>query len=65
MRGWMEGGMLESDEIDLTGRKKMFVAPGFFIALIIAASLIVIVPGTRFWIRRLILNAKPEEKVKK
>ncbi|HXD88163.1 MAG TPA: hypothetical protein VN641_16865 [Urbifossiella sp.] len=65
MREWMEGGMLESDEVDMTGRKKMYVAPGAFIAFITAATLVVIVPAVRFAIRRLIVNFKPEEKVKK
>ncbi len=65
MRGWMEGGTLEQDEVDLTGRKKMFVHPGAFIAFILALSLLIIVPGVRFAVRRLIFNAKPVEKVKK
>ena len=65
MRGWMEGSDLESDDKDLTGRKKMFVHPGAFIAFICAISLGIIVPATRFAIRRLVLNAKPEEKIKK
>lgn len=65
MRSWMEGGDLESEEVDLTGRKKMFVHPGAFIAAIVAASIFIIVPAGRFVIRRLILNVKPEEKVKK
>jgi hypothetical protein len=65
MRGWMEGGDLESDEVDLTGRKKMFVHPGAFIAMIVAASIFIVVPALRFAFRRLVLNAKPVEKVKK
>jgi DNA-directed RNA polymerase subunit RPC12/RpoP len=65
MRGWLEGSDLESDEKDLTGRKKMFVPPGAFIAFIIALSMLVIVPAARFAFRRLVLEYKPEEKVKK
>jgi hypothetical protein len=65
MRGWMEGGDLEQDEVDMTGRKKMFVHPGAFIAAIVAASIFIIVPAGRFAFRRLILNVKPQEKVKK
>jgi DNA-directed RNA polymerase subunit RPC12/RpoP len=65
MRGWMEGGALEQEEVDLTGRKKMFIHPGAFIAAIVAASIFIIVPAGKFAFRRLVLNAKPEEKVKK
>jgi hypothetical protein len=65
MRGWMEGGMLESDDKDMTGRKKMLVQPGAFSMMIIAISLAVIIPAVKFAIRRLILDYKPEEKVKK
>ncbi|MDB5307223.1 MAG: hypothetical protein JWO38_1425 [Gemmataceae bacterium] len=65
MREWMEGGALEMDEKDLTGRKKMLVRPGAFSTLIIAISLVIVVPAVRFAIRRLVFDNKPEEKVKK
>jgi hypothetical protein len=65
MRGWMEGGALEAEEKGLDGRTKFFVHPGAFIALIIAFSLIVILPAVRFAIRRLAYDYRPEEKLKK
>ncbi len=66
MNDWMAGSALEKDEKNpVTGATEYFVKPGAFIAFILAASLIVIVPATRFAIRRLVMNAKPVEKVKK
>jgi hypothetical protein len=65
MRGWMEGGMLESEEKGLDGRSKFYVAPGAFIALICFISLIIIIPAAKFAIKRLIIDNKPPEKVKK
>jgi hypothetical protein len=66
MKSWMEGSPLEKDGTNaVTGAVEYYVKPGAFIAFIIAASLIVIVPGSRFAFRRLVMNAKPLEKVKK
>ena len=65
MKGWMEGSFFEMDEKDIMGNKKMFVKPGAFITLIIAFSVLFILPLGRFAFRRLVLNYKPEEKVKK
>ena len=65
MREWMEGSFFEQEEKDLSGRKKMFVKPGAFSTLIIAVSIVIVVPAVRFAIRRLVFNYKPEEKVKK
>jgi hypothetical protein len=65
MRGWMEGGILELDDKDLTGRKKMIIPPGAFIMFIVAASAAVVVPAVKFAFRRLVLDYKPVEKVKK
>ncbi|MFO0801720.1 MAG: hypothetical protein U0791_01170 [Gemmataceae bacterium] len=66
MKGWMEGGALEKSEKNpVTGDVEYFVKPGAFIAFIIFASLFIIIPGARFAFRRLVLNVKPEEKVKK
>jgi len=66
MSGWMAGGALEKEgKNPVTGDVEYYVKPGAFIAFILAASLIVIVPGARFAIRRLVYNAKPMEKVKK
>ncbi len=65
MRGWLEGSALELDEKDLTGRKKMIIPPGAFIAFIVTISMSVIVPCLRFAIKRLIFNFKPVENIKK
>lgn len=64
MKDWLE--FLETGEKDpLTGGKKYYVMPGAFTALLIAFSILIIIPAGRFAVRRLILNVKPEEKVKK
>lgn len=66
MSGWLEGSFLEKDDKNpITGAKEFWVKPGAFTALAIAISLAVIIPATRFAIRRLVFNYKPEEKVKK
>ena len=65
MSDWLEGSFLEMDEKDILGKKKMFVKPGAFVTLIIGFSLVAILPLGRFAFRRLVLNYKPEEKVKK
>ena len=66
MGSWMAGSFFEKDEKNpVTGYTEYFVKPGAFTTFIVAASLVVIVPATRFAIRRLVLNAKPVEKVKK
>jgi hypothetical protein len=66
MSSWVEGSFLESDEKDaMMGTKKMYVKPGAFVALIIAFSVVAILPLGRFAFRRLVLNYKPEERVKK
>lgn len=65
MDDWLKGSFLEMDEKDILGNKKMFVKPGAFTAMIIAISIVPIIPLTRFAFRRLVLNYKPEEKVKK
>jgi hypothetical protein len=65
MREWMVGSWFEEDEKDILGNKKMLVKPGAFIALIIAFSIIGILPLGRFAFKRLVLDYKPEEKVKK
>jgi hypothetical protein len=65
MSNWLEGSFLEMDEKDILGNKKMYVKPGAFTTLIIAFSLLLILPMGRFAFRRLVLNYKPEEKVKK
>lgn len=65
MKEWMVGSWFEEEEKDILGNKKMLVKPGAFIALIFAFSIIGILPLARYAFRRLVLNYKPEEKVKK
>ncbi|MBN9521942.1 hypothetical protein J0H58_26070 [bacterium] len=65
MSDWLAGSFLEMDEKDIMGNKKMYVKPGAFVALIIAFSIIGIIPLGRYAFRRLVLNYKPAEKVKK
>lgn len=65
MNDWLAGSFLEMDEKDIMGNKKMYVKPGAFVALIIAFSVIAIIPLGRYAFKRLVLNYKPEEKVKK
>jgi hypothetical protein len=64
MREWLEGSFLEMDEKDAAGRKRYFVPPGFFIAIIWTASLVISVPAARFAYRRLIRGFRPPERVK-
>lgn len=64
MSDWMAGSALEKDEKNpVTGNVEYYVKPGAFTTFIIVATLAIIVPFTRFAIRRLM--KKPEEKVKK
>ena len=66
MTGWLEGSFLEKeDKNPVTGAKEFWVKPGAFTALIIVISMAVVIPGTRFAIRRLVFNYKPPEKVVK
>ena len=64
MREWMEGSFLEMEEKDAAGKKRYFVAPGFFIAVIWMASLVVCVPAGKFAYRRLVKEFRPPERVK-
>ena len=64
MREWMEGSFLEMEEKDAAGKKRYFVAPGFFIAVIWMASLVVSVPAGKFAYRRLVKEFRPPERVK-
>ena len=66
MRGWLTDSFLQKDEKNkLTDEVDFYVKPGAFIALIIAISAIVVIPAVRFAIKRLAIDYKPEEKVKK
>ena len=64
MRGWLEGTFLEMDEVDAAGRKRFYIAPGFFIFLIAFISLGIFVPCLRFGIRRLFIEYRPPEQLK-
>jgi hypothetical protein len=64
MREWLEGSFLEMDEKDAAGRKRYFVPPGFFIAVIWTFSLVVMVPAGRFAYKRLIKEFRPPERIK-
>jgi hypothetical protein len=66
MSTWLEGSFLEKDDKNpITGAKEFWIKPGAFTMFVIAVSLLVIIPGFRFGIRRLVYNFMPEEKVKK
>lgn len=66
MDDWIAGSDLEKEDKDpVTGKVQYYIKPGAFTALIIAASVIVIIPAVRFAIYRLIVDYKPEEKLKK
>ncbi len=67
MRDWLTGSFLETDEADPTNpdRKKLMVRPGAFITLIWAATVMPIIGTARFAIKRLAIDNKPMEKVKK
>ena len=64
MREWLDGTFLEMDELDAAGKKRFFVPPGFFIAVIMVASIIIFVPSIKFVYRRLIKGYMPPEKIK-
>ena len=64
MRGWLEGTFLEMDEVDAAGRKRFYIAPGFFIFLIAFISLGIFIPCLRFGIRRLFIEYRPPEQLK-
>lgn len=64
MRSWLEGSFLEMEEVDAAGRKRFYVPPGFFIALIMVASIVILVPAVKFVYQRLIIGYMPPEKVK-
>jgi hypothetical protein len=64
MREWLDGSFLEMEDTDAAGQKRYFVAPGFFIAVIWFASLVISVPAGKFAYRRLIKEFRPPERVK-
>jgi hypothetical protein len=66
MKDWIAGSALELEDKDpVTGATRYIIKPGAFIAMIWAFSIVVIIPAGRFAFRRLALDYKPEEKVKK
>lgn len=67
MREWMTGTFLESEQPDPTdpSRKAMMVKPGAFIVLIWAATIMPMLRTGRFAVKRLAIDNKPLEKVKK
>ena len=66
MSDWLSGSFLEKDDKNpVTGNVEYFVKPGAFTMGIIAVSVFIIIPAGRFAFRRLVLHAKPVEKVKK
>jgi len=66
MKEWIAGSALELEDKDpVTGATRYIIKPGAFIAMIWAFTVIVIIPASRFAFRRLALEYKPEEKVKK
>jgi hypothetical protein len=65
MREWLTDTFLESDDFDASGRKKMYVAPGAFIFLICFISLGIILPCAKYAFKRLAINYRPVEQVKK
>jgi hypothetical protein len=64
MREWLTGSFLDMEEKDAAGRQKFYVAPGFFICLVFAASLAIFVPSVKFAVRRLAKEYMPPEKIK-
>lgn len=64
MREWLEGSFLEMEEKDAAGQKRFFVAPGFFIAVIVMTSLVIGVPAAKFAFKRLVKEYMPPEKIK-
>lgn len=67
MRAWMTGSFLESEQADPTdpSRKALLVKPGAFITLIWAATIMPIIGTGRFAFKRLLIDNKPMERLKK
>jgi len=65
MREWLGGSFLESDDVDAAGRKKMHIHPGAFKFLILGISIPIFVPAVKLAYKRLILDYRPPEQIKK
>jgi hypothetical protein len=65
MRDWLTGTFLQKEEKGADGDLAFYVRPGAFVTLIIAATIIPILRTGRFAIKRLAIDNKPMEQVKK
>ncbi len=67
MREWLTGSFLQSEEPDPmdANAKKFLVRPSAFVVLLWAATVMPIIGTARFAIKRLAIDNKPMEKVKK
>ena len=65
MRDWMKGSFLESEEKDAIGRNKMYVPPGAFICFIMVGSLPIVIPSVKYAFKRLAIDYRPVDQVKK
>lgn len=65
MRDWLTDTFLQKEEPGADGKTAFYVKPGAFIALILAATVLPIVTTARFAIKRLAIDNKPTEKLKK
>jgi hypothetical protein len=65
MRDWLTGSFLESDEKDAAGRVKFYIAPGAFIFGILGLTVLPFIALARFAIKRLAIDYRPTEQMKK
>lgn len=65
MREWLTGTFLEKEELGADGQKAFLVRPSAFVTLIWAATVMPIIGTARFAIKRLAIDNKPLEKLKK
>lgn len=65
MREWLTGTFLEKEQLGADGQKAFFVRPSAFVTLIWAATVMPIIGTGRFAIKRLFIDNKPSEKLKK
>ena len=65
MREWITGTFLEKETLGADGNKAYFVRPSAFVTLIWAATVMPIIGTGRFAVKRLLIDNKPSEKLKK
>lgn len=66
MKGWMTGSFLDKEEKnEVTGDPEFYIGPGCFIMLVTLITLVLCITGGRFSYKRLVLNWRPPEVVKK